>query len=162
METTELKERREELAGLAVDLTTAPTNSWELDRRILQAQGFVLEKRGSDRKEWWYAPVTVYSLANWPPRYADDPDGYAPRFTKSHDAALSLLGPDLRIAANNIGDDQARAELWRRAPEGDNGSFRGFYPTEHAAEATNLPRAICAVWVLWLLGTAHTVSPRQQ
>lgn len=85
---------RDEMLALAERVERAEGADRELDRAVLVALGtHVLEKRGADRKAWWYSRAQHGIQFS---RYSDDgvSFGYPPPFpnyTASLDAALSLV-----------------------------------------------------------------------
>lgn len=84
----------------------------EMDRDILAAKGtHVLEKRGRDRKSWWYE-------IDGPDYRRLDPDGDRyfgmPRYTASIDAALTLVPEGWMFGIERAGsyDGSPKDEAW--------------------------------------------------
>jgi hypothetical protein len=68
---------------LIARLAAATGPDRELDREIAPFLGWVREKRGRDRREWWYRPSGGRAYT-W---YED----HCPQYTASIDAALTLV-----------------------------------------------------------------------
>lgn len=70
-------------------LETATEGCRDLDRMIIASLPYVLERRGPDRKAWWYRTGSADRH-----RYSDEQHAFRdgiPRYTTSVDAAITLV-----------------------------------------------------------------------
>ena len=106
---------RNEWLALAESFESAERPDREMDARILLACGWVLERRGNDRKAWLYPPS---SCGRQDPFLRQDPlllDAFV-RPSRSIDAIAALIGREVPQFELSISVGAEKCSAWLYAP----------------------------------------------